>query len=449
MKVLYITNGFPPQRWAGTETYTSNIAGEMMNRGNSVQVLCCGAWNEGAEYWNGYIDDKYKDIPVRRINLNWTKGSDPANHLYNNPLIGRYLDQYLDELAPDVVHVTSCETLSASVLPAVKDKNIPQVLSITDFWFLCPRINLLNSDGRNCDGLKSPWECQKCLAKHTKIYRSARSVLPEKGLKLLLMMSGKIPSIARRRGLRGHVRNMSGRKNFLRSSFSLPDVRLTASAFVKNVHINNGFDDPIRIHPYGHDLSWLGKGRKKVKHKRVRLGFIGQIIRSKGVHLILDAIKLLDKPLQKKLRLYIYGNLKQNPAYGVEIRERMNELENVEFLGTYPHDETAKVFSEIDVLVVPSLWYDFPLIVYEAFATKTPVIASKLGGLEEAISHGVNGLLFKRGNVLDLAAQIERLVTEPDLLDILASKLPTVKTMQEEGAELMEIYRDITLGDEK
>jgi hypothetical protein len=53
MKILYISNGFPPQRWAGTETYTANIAREMKDKGNSVQVLCSGEWRKGSNYWNG------------------------------------------------------------------------------------------------------------------------------------------------------------------------------------------------------------------------------------------------------------------------------------------------------------------------------------------------------------------------------------------------------------
>lgn len=443
MKVLYITNGFPPQRWAGTETYTANIAKEIKNRGISVQVLCCGVWSKGQSYWNGYDDDAYNDIPVRRINLNWKKLSDPATYLYNNPVVRNYLDQYLDEHKPDIVHVTSCETLSASVLKIVKQKQIPLVLSITDFWFLCPRINLLRSNGKNCDGIKTPWECQKCLANHTKIYRWLRSVFPEKGVKLLLTVSSKLPLVARQRGFRGYVRDMSGRKKFLRSAFSLPDVRLTASEFVKNVHIKNRFDDPIKVHPYGHDLSWLGNIPEKKRHGETRLGFIGQIIPSKGVHLILDALKLLNERMENKIIFSIYGSLKKNPNYGARIQENINTMENVKFCGTYPHNDTEKVFSEIDILVVPSLWYDFPLIIYESFATKTPVIASNLGGMAEAVAHEVNGLLFERDNVVDLAKQIERLTLERHLLKKLSNGIPTVKTIEEEGSELVSIYQEL------
>ena len=84
-----------------------------------------------------------------------------------------------------MVHITSCETLSASVLDIVKKHHIPLVLSITDFWFLCPQINLLRSDGENCDGTTTPWDCLQCMAQNSKIYRLSQKVLPEKVQKFL------------------------------------------------------------------------------------------------------------------------------------------------------------------------------------------------------------------------------------------------------------------------
>ena len=95
MKVLFISNGFPPQRWAGTETYTASIAKEFKKREYSVQVLCCGEWRKGADYWNGHEDDTYNGIPVRRLTVNWKNSPDPNKYLYANPVIGDYLNDYL------------------------------------------------------------------------------------------------------------------------------------------------------------------------------------------------------------------------------------------------------------------------------------------------------------------------------------------------------------------
>ena len=93
LKILFVANGFPPTRWAGVETYTAAIASEFMKMGHDVQVLCGGEWENGESYWNGYIDDVYNGIPVRRINLNWQKSPDPQKYLYNNPVIAEFLDR--------------------------------------------------------------------------------------------------------------------------------------------------------------------------------------------------------------------------------------------------------------------------------------------------------------------------------------------------------------------
>jgi glycosyltransferase involved in cell wall biosynthesis len=133
------------------------------------------------------------------------------------------------------------------------------------------------------------------------------------------------------------------------------------------------------------------------------------------------------------------------PVYGSQLRELGENIQNLRFCGTYAHEDSAKVFADIDVLIVPSMWYDFPLIIYEAFAAKTPVIATNLGGMAEAVTHDVNGLLFERGDVADLAAQIRRILKEPDLLESLRERIPPVKAIAEEVDELESIYRELTI----
>jgi glycosyltransferase involved in cell wall biosynthesis len=441
MKILFITNGFPPQRWAGTETYTAGIAKGLQEKGHEIQILCAGKWDDGPNFWNGYQDDLYNDLPVRRINLNWKKSPDPFRYLYQNPVIAQYLTEYLDELRPDVVHVSSCETLSASILSVVKTHRIPLVLSITDFWFLCPQINLLRSDGENCSGVTTPWDCLTCLARDSKVYRYSTQSLPNSVAKIVLTQIGKIPLLARQNGLRGMFGDIADRKHYLRQAFSLPDVRTVASKFVKNVYITNGFDDPTQLQPYGHDLSWLHNYHGKLSQTGINIGFIGQIINSKGVHLLVEAARRLTESFGKKVNFLIYGDTCKNPEYTQKLKVISSGLDNVHFCGTYPHAQSAEVYSKIHVLVVPSLWYDFPLIIHEAFSTQTPVIATRLGGMAEAVLHETNGLLFERGNVDDLTHQIRRIMTEPSLLQKLTNGIQRVKRVEEEVDELEETYQ--------
>lgn len=443
MKILFITNGFPPHRWAGTETYTAGIAKGMQRRGHSVQVLCCGDWDEGPRYWNGYQDGAHNEIPVRRINLNWQKSPNPFGYLYENPEVAKHLAHYLDEIRPDLVHVSSCETLSASILQTIKSRRIPQVLSLTDFWFLCPQINLLRSDGENCDGLTSPWDCLQCLSRGSKVYRLSEQLLPERGVETLLTAIGKSPLLSRQRGIRGILGDTADRKQYLREAFSLPEIRLVASRFVQNVYKTNGFDDSMQLHPYGHDLAWLENYHGKLDSSTINIGFIGQIVHSKGVHVLISAARRLADTYGKKVKFLIYGDVRKNPAYTKQLQTLADGLDNIQFCGIYPREQSADVYSRIHVLVVPSLWYDFPLIIHEAFATQTPVIATNLGGMAEAVQHEVNGLLFARGDSDDLFRQMERIVVEPGLIQRLMNGIPKVKSSEEETDELENIYQNL------
>jgi len=237
---------------------------------------------------------------------------------------------------------------------------------------------------------------------------------------------------------------MQDRKNFLHEALSLVDYRITASRFVHDVFVKNGVELPIRVKPYGHDLSWLEGYAGKTPSAKIRLGFIGQILPSKGVHLLLKAAGALQDDLGDRFSLSIYGNLDKQPEYRVQLRELTSSLKNIQFCGTYAHEDSAKVFADIDVLVVPSVWYDFPLIIYEAFATKTPVIATNLGGMAEAIQHGVTGLLFERGDIDDLARQLKLVIEEPGLVEKMGSQIPPVKTILEEVNEFEKIYFELT-----
>ena len=444
MKILFVTNGYPPHRWAGTETYTAGIAEELQRRNHQVQVLCVGEWEAGSSYWNGHEDAVYRGVAVRRLSLNWTKAPDPFLYLYNNPAAADYLACYLNEQRPALVHVTSCETMSASILRVIKEAGIPLVLSLTDFWFLCPQVNLLRSDGENCNGLTTAWDCLRCKLFGEKAYRWPSRLLPEASVAYLLQAVSKHPFLTRRQGLRGMAGDMAARKEFLHQSIEWPDVRITASPFVRDVHVANGVGAPIKVQPYGHDLSWLDGYTGKKPSEAIRIGFIGQIIPSKGIHLLLQAARSLQGSVGDKYRLLIYGNLEKAPEYGAQLRTLAAGLKNVRFCGTYSHDEGADVFAQLDVLVVPSIWYDFPLVIHEAFATGTLVIATNLGGMAEAVTDEGSGLLFERGDVDDLARQLRRLVEEPGLLERLQAGIPRVKTIEEEVTELEALYLDLT-----
>jgi glycosyltransferase involved in cell wall biosynthesis len=112
--------------------------------------------------------------------------------------------------------------------------------------------------------------------------------------------------------------------------------------------------------------------------------------------------------------------------------------------GVYERTDVSHVLRGLDVVAVPSVWYEnSPNTILEAFAHRTPVLVSDLGGMAELVEDGVNGLRFAPGSAPSLAARLRQLMDDPDLLPRLRQGIKPVKSVAEEMAELQEIYRSV------
>jgi glycosyltransferase involved in cell wall biosynthesis len=441
MRILYLTNGYPPRQNAGTETYTAGIATRFARRGVEARVVCGGDWDSGPSSFNGIAVSEHEGVEVQRLNLNWTIGSNPNRALYYNSRIAEVVGELLEMHRPDVVHVTSCYTLSASVLQAVKRQGYPLVITLTDFWFLCPRVSLLRSDGVVCDSHTSAWTCLKCSMAESGLFQRYLHFLPEAIGRPLLTTISQTPLLARQRGFRGLALDMQERKPLLIRLLDLADVVIAPSKFLAQMYSPHLPQKSIQVVEYGHDLDWVTGVRRPVGGLPV-FGFVGRLTHSKGAHIFAAALRNLGQEIG--IEGVIWGDPEQEPEYMQTVRETITPQTPVRFCGKFGRAEIGSVYGAIDVLVVPSLWYENnPLVIQEAFAAGVPVIASNLGGMAEFVQHGENGLLFEPGNVADLERSMRRFVDEPELLGRLQRNLPRVKTVEEEVDVLSAIYADL------
>jgi glycosyltransferase involved in cell wall biosynthesis len=236
--------------------------------------------------------------------------------------------------------------------------------------------------------------------------------------------------------------DMADRKAFLTAALAKADRVIAPSAYLMEIFSHNDNHLPVQVIPYGHDLSWLSSFAGKKPSRQLRIGYMGQIVSIKGVHLLIQAFTRMAAP--EEPTLFIYGDLTKDPCYVQQLRELASTHANINFEGPFSRERLGEVLSRLDVVVVPSLWFENnPLVIQEAFATKTPVIATNLGGIREFTQHGVNGLLFERGNVEDLAAQLRRVVLERGLLQQLQAGIPQVRGIDEEVCELEQIYQSL------
>jgi glycosyltransferase involved in cell wall biosynthesis len=314
---------------------------------------------------------------------------------------------------------------------------------LMDFWFICPSVQLLRSDGDLCDGDTSAWECISCLLANSNWYRSFRKFpVPEAIRSRPLEWLSRVNIIAKQRGMRGMLLNMAERKLELAAALSLPDRILTHSKIVQQLFGRN-VSVRVDLLRNGQSLPWQGQFPLKVSSSILRFGYIGQIERIKGVHVLVEAFQKAS--INQHARLDIWGDLTRNSAYVTELKALSDHNPSINFLGRFDRAQLASVLSEIDVLVVPSIWYEnAPLVIQESFAAGIPVITSNLGGMAEAVTREVNGLLFERGDSTDLARQIKRIVEEPALLSQLKAGIPAIKAIEDEAEQLEQIYFELT-----
>jgi len=139
--------------------------------------------------------------------------------------------------------------------------------------------------------------------------------------------------------------------------------------------------------------------------------YVGRLSREKGVHELLDAWKLVKASDSK---LLLMGNGPEEAS--LKVRMLSEGIRNVEFVGFVPKGEQSGMWGRSAFSIVPSIWEDpLPTVVFEAWEHGRPVIATNVGGNQETVVDGVNGLKVEMRDPVQLAGAIDRLLTDRDL----------------------------------
>jgi glycosyltransferase involved in cell wall biosynthesis len=228
----------------------------------------------------------------------------------------------------------------------------------------------------------------------------------------------------------------------IQSELQNVDLFLSPSEFLRNKFIDTGMIAADRItcsHNGQEEAPFVGIVRDE-SHS-LRVGYIGTIADFKGVDVLVEAFNRLSD--LESLEGHIHGSLTTFEGFSGAMKQQCLNP-RVQFHGRYPPSEVGHILSKLDVLVVPSRWYEnAPLTIQEAFLSGIPVVASRLGGMAEFVHDEENGLLFNVGDPADLARCLRRLHDDRDLLRRLR---PTVKTHKsiESDAHTMELrYREL------
>ena len=155
---------------------------------------------------------------------------------------------------------------------------------------------------------------------------------------------------------------------------------------------------------------------RKSDPKTTTVLFAGRLVADKGVHILLDAMRLLEKQ-GVRLQAQIVGSSSFGMGKETDYTRRLkgNSPASVVFLPYCSGTSLGNLFREADIFCSPSVWEEpFGLVNVEAFASALPVVSTYGGSSGEIFAHG-GGILVESGSAVQLASALRLLVENPEL----------------------------------
>jgi glycosyltransferase involved in cell wall biosynthesis len=452
MRTLIVVHGFPPQAQGGSEIYAHAHARTLQRRyGDDVLVLTREHDPAKPEY--AVRKEQLDGLQVVRIN-NTFRNARTFEDTYRNEAIDGLAANVIDDFEPDVAHIHHLTCLSTGVVGQLAKRQIPRFLTLHDYWLICHRGQLLDVRYQCCENAArdAVVMCSGCLD------AAVASPAGLAGARVFRAMTLHVPgpaALLRRSGLRfANVLGADTDGPAARRTSHMKDLCdsithfIAPCRFVRDRFLAFGIaGERMTVADYGFDAGPFQSTRHTPGGTPLRVGFLGSLMISKGPHVLLESISRLP---HDALSVAIYGD--HTPYHGDEsYRDRLAPLvaqPNVTVHGPIPHADVPKALSALDVLVVPSIWPEnSPLVIHEAFLAGLPVIASNVGGIPELVTHGVNGLLFRAGDVDDLSRALRQVVADRGLVQKLREGIPPVRSIEMDVQELRAMYqRTLTIG---
>lgn len=353
MRILLV-NKFHYLR-GGSEKYYFELAKLLKDHGHTVAFFSMKNENN--------IKTGDREYFVDEIDMNTGSKFEALNVIYSKKNKA-LMEKALEEFKPDIVHINNFQRqLSASIIDAVKEKNIPLIMTAHDLNSICPAsIMLYNGE-----------VCEDCI---TKGYTSC---IKKKCIKNSMLKS-----------VLGYIE----KKYYdLHKIFCKVDCIISPSEFNKNQLLKGKLkcNDITVIHNFVNETKktdyTLGDGAF----------YFGRLSKEKGILNLIEAINNIPGA-----QLIIAGDGPERENIQAYIKE--HKLENrITLLGYLNQNDIRENIRKCRFVTVPSIWYEnCPYSILETMEIGKPIIGSKIGGIPELIQDGINGFTYEHNDVTKL-----------------------------------------------
>jgi glycosyltransferase involved in cell wall biosynthesis len=269
---------------------------------------------------------------------------------------------------PDIVHIHNIHFAgSPSIIYAIKRSGVPFVITLHNYRLLCPSATLFFKGALFNDAVKKPFSWQ---AIWKGVYLNSRILTFWVSCSMFLHQ--------------------------LIGTWKLPAKYIALGQYTREIFLNSKLKfiaDNVLIKP---NFCYRSIEQPPLSEESYYL-YLGRLSEEKGIKLLLDAFSKNGLPI----KIAGDGVLKK------EVKTYSKLCPNINFVGSVEKQETSSLLLNARALIFPSLWYEtFGMVIIEAFAAGTPVIASRLGQMRFTITDQHNGLHFDTGSVDDLQAKL-------------------------------------------
>jgi glycosyltransferase involved in cell wall biosynthesis len=377
MKILFLSNFYPPVSRGGYEQWCQEVADGLVMRGHEVSVLT-------SDFKHAEVSDPDPAWVHRDLHLEMEIASlRNAFQFFTNRKAREHenlsvLKRHIKELAPDVILIWGMWNMHRS-LPALAEKLMPGrvVYYMGDYWPTLPNQfeNYWNAPARNfITGFP------KLILKPV-----AQRVLAREEHAKLDLDHVLFPTV------------------FMQKEFANRGIEPRHAEVVYGAIDTSPYKDIHHAPIQSRDLSLL---------------YVGRLTAEKGVHTAIEALGQLQKKSgMNRVQLTIVGD--GEPEYLARLRQlaKMNNTEPlVTFMPAQPKDGLPALYQQADIFLFTSIWHEpFGRVIVEAMASGVAVIGAATGGAAEIMIDNENALLFASGDSNNLAEKLIKLIESPAL----------------------------------
>lgn len=439
MKIVHVLGWYFPESLGGTEVYVAGLGRRQNAFGHEVTVV---APDPSTQQERTYV---HEGLPVYRFPI----PPNPTREECQGQVVTRGAERFhlwLKAQRPDVVHIHSYVTgVGLNELRVAKETGARVIVTnhLASLGFVCQRGTLMYRGQELCDGIANPSKCAACC-------------LEERGIPFpLARLAGSLPgSLSRLAGqIPGKVGTFLGMSDLIRRNqlsqkeqFDLADKFVVLNQWAFDALVANGAPpQKLAINRLGVSYAVAPKHPPEIAPTAlpVKIGYLGRLVDIKGVHDLARAVVSLSADLPMHVEFRGPLNSPESKATLAQLKEIVGTDARVEFAPAASWKDVPAILADYDLLCCPSVWFENgPTVVNEAHAVGTPVIGTKIGGMAEIITDGLNGRLVKPGDWRALAEVLREVASDPGgTIDRWRANLPAVRTMDEISADYLELYQ--------